>query len=237
MTMTEWARREVKIACKREAPDRKEGEWDYGCACYESALKAYECLMEDGHSGMSWNITKNILMRLMDDKPLTPIEDTEDVWNDVTYGDKEKNSYQCKRMSSLFKDVYPDGRIEYHDVNRVSIIDIDVDNPNYSWHNGFISRLVNEKYPITMPYVPETKPYIAHCRELLTDRKNGDYDTLALLFIEKPDGSIDNDVCSYFKESEDGYVLISHDEYLARLDMHLKRIEREEVKYSDENME
>lgn len=50
MSMSDWAKREVKIACKREAPDRKDGEWDYGCACYESALKAYQSLMEDGHT-------------------------------------------------------------------------------------------------------------------------------------------------------------------------------------------
>ena len=50
MTMIEWARREVELACNREKPDRKEGEWDYGCACYESALKAYESLAEDSHS-------------------------------------------------------------------------------------------------------------------------------------------------------------------------------------------
>ena len=79
--MKEWAEREVQIACKRENPDRKEGEWDYGCACYDSALKAFNSLMEDGHSGMSIEFTKQILNRLIDGKPLTPIEDTEDVWN------------------------------------------------------------------------------------------------------------------------------------------------------------
>lgn len=46
MNMTDWAKREVEIACKRENPSRKEGEFDYGCACYESALKAFNCLME-----------------------------------------------------------------------------------------------------------------------------------------------------------------------------------------------
>lgn len=40
-SMLDWAKREVKIACKKENPNRKEGEFDYGCACYESALKAY----------------------------------------------------------------------------------------------------------------------------------------------------------------------------------------------------
>lgn len=39
-----WAEREIEIACKHERGDSgsKDGEWDYGCACYESALKAYK---------------------------------------------------------------------------------------------------------------------------------------------------------------------------------------------------
>ena len=42
MSMMEWAKREVEIASKRERGDKPEGEWDYGCACYDSALKAFE---------------------------------------------------------------------------------------------------------------------------------------------------------------------------------------------------
>lgn len=80
MSMKEWAKREVELACKHENPDRKEGEFDYGCACYESALKALTSLMEDEHSGFSINLTKQILNRLIDGKPLTPIEDTDDIW-------------------------------------------------------------------------------------------------------------------------------------------------------------
>lgn len=78
MKMSEWAKREVEIACKKENSDRKEGEFDYGCACYESALKAFNSLLEDGHSGYSIGFTKNILNRLIDGQPLTPIEDTDD---------------------------------------------------------------------------------------------------------------------------------------------------------------
>ena len=80
MSMKDWAEREVEIACRRENPDR--GEFDYGCACYESALKAYKSLVEDGHSGFSIVLTKHILNRLIDCKPLTPIEDTDDIWNE-----------------------------------------------------------------------------------------------------------------------------------------------------------
>ena len=79
--MLNWAKREVKIACEKENPNKKDGEFDYGCACYESALKAFETLCDDGHSGLSIKITQSILNRLIDGKPLTPIEDTDDVWN------------------------------------------------------------------------------------------------------------------------------------------------------------
>lgn len=54
MNMVNWAENEVKIACEKEHPGLKEGEFDYGCACYQSALKAYKSLAEDGHSGYSW---------------------------------------------------------------------------------------------------------------------------------------------------------------------------------------
>lgn len=85
MSMLEWAKKEVEIACKRENPDKKEEEFDYGCACYESALKAFESLCEDGHSGMSIGFTKNILNWLIDGKPLTPIEDTDYIWKEIGY--------------------------------------------------------------------------------------------------------------------------------------------------------
>lgn len=61
MSMLEWAKNEVAIASKRERGDKPEGEWDYGCACYDSAMRAFESLLGDGHSGMSIGFTKNIL--------------------------------------------------------------------------------------------------------------------------------------------------------------------------------
>ena len=118
MTMTNWAKREVEIACAHERGDKIPDEWDYGCACYKSAYKAYQCLMGDGHSGMSIGFTKNILNRLIDGKPLTPIQDTPAVWEMPTDYD-DKISYQCNRMFSLFKDVYTDGRVLYHHAGRV----------------------------------------------------------------------------------------------------------------------
>ena len=218
--MESWEEREIEIACKHEAPDRKSGEWDYGCACYESALKAFGSLCEDGHSGFSIGMTKYILNRLIEGKPLTSIEDTEDVWdNTIDFGGHrgEIANYQCRRMSSLFKYVYADGSVKYRDVNR--FCGVNVDNPNASYHSGLIDRVMVEKFPITMPYFPESKPFRVYCEEFLTDRKNGDYDTVGILYVIKPDGER-VEINRYFKEGENDFVEVTSYEYEMRRKIH-----------------
>lgn len=212
MSMTEWAKREVEIACKRENPDRKEGEFDYGCACYESALKVFNCLMEDGHSGMSIGFTKNILNRLIDGKCLTPIEDVGDIWKYSFARGNGVKTYQCKRMSSFFKDVYPDGKVKYNDVDRVIKVDMTADTV---WHSGFIDSIVDELYPITMPYIPSNNPYKVYCEDFLTDPKNGDYDTVGVFYGIDPDGNR-FDINRYFKDWDRDMIEIDKEEYEAR---------------------
>ena len=216
MSLKEWAEEEVKIACQRENPDRKDGEWDYGCACYESALKAFNCLLEDEHSGFSIAMTKRILNRLIECKPLTPIEDTTDVWNEVCFNDRKKcKEYQCKRMASLFKDVYADGKIIYSDVDRIFCVDIK--NPDITYSNGTVRKVIDEMFPITMPYYP-TGAIKVYCEEFLTDRKNGDFDTLGILYGIKPSGEKFT-VERYFKEENDGFIEIDRKEYLKRMEL------------------
>ena len=42
MSMTDWAKREIEIACEKERGGKEDdGDWDYGCACYMSALNAF----------------------------------------------------------------------------------------------------------------------------------------------------------------------------------------------------
>lgn len=228
MSMSEWAKREVEIACERERlVSKEENEWDYGCACYESALKAFNSLCEDGHSGYSIQLAKSILGRLTDGKPLTPIKDTEDVWNnisDISSLREEKVNYQCKRMSSLFKDVYADGTVNYSDVGR--ILCVDEHNPKNTWFNGKVCKVIDELIPITMPYMPDSKPIKVYCEELLTDRKNGDLDTLGILYAIMPDGK-QIDIDKFFKESENGWDEINTDEYNERIEKHQERIKRE----------
>lgn len=225
MSMMDWAKREVDIACAKERGDKDNGEWDYGCACYKSALKAFESLMEDGHTGFSISMTKQILNRLIEGKPLTPIEDNDDVWIDCTYGRNDGTVYyQCKRMGSLFKDVYKDGTVKYSDTDRITCVDVE---SGCHYYNGFIASIINEMYPIQMPYYPGQAIKV-YCSELLTDRKNGDFDTIAILYAILPDrGGAKSNIKRFFKESCNSFEEISKDEYNERMRMHLEREKKE----------
>lgn len=210
MSIKDWAEREVKIACEKErkASGMTDGEWNYGCACCESALKAYNSLAEDGHSGMSFGFTKNILIRLMEHKPLTPIEDTAENWSDLdVFGGRK--SHQCVRMSSLFKNINDDGTITYDDVSRVICIDI---NSGVSYSSGLVRGIINEMFPITMPYNPPNDYIKVYCEDFLTDPKNGDWDTQGIFYAIMPDGE-KVEINKFYAEVNGEFVEISKEEY------------------------
>ena len=159
----DWAKREVEIACKRENPNRKEGKFDYGCACYASALKAFESLCEDGS---------------------------------VTY-DCNDHCY-C----------------------------IDINGPNNTYSLGLVRRIIHEMYPIKMPYMPG-KPIKVYCEDFLFDPKNGDFDTVGVLYALKEDNGEPKriEINRFFRgpfngeeESKEypGWVEIDNEEYETR---------------------
>lgn len=203
MSVMDWARKEIEIAKKREREaSGVESGWDYGCACYDSALKAFESLCEDGHSGMSIGFTKQILNRLIDGKVLTPIEDTPDMWNHVG-----THEYQCKRMYSLFKNVDENGNASYSDNNYA--LGVDARNDGLAYHSGLVSNYVYSKYPITMPYIPNDKPYKVYCEDFLYKKPDavGEFDHKALLYMIKPDGERE-EVNKYFMEQDNEMIEI-----------------------------
>lgn len=226
MSMSEWAKREVEIACKRENPNRNGGEWDYGCACYESALKAYLSLMEDEHSGMSFGFTRNILIRLMDRLPLTPIEDKPEEWNLVYEEDDGTKVYQCRRMSSLFKHAHPNGTVSYNRTDDYYCKDV---NTGMTYGGGGAREII-DRYakPITFPYNPQAQKYVLTTAEYLTDRANGDFDTKAYFTLKMPDGEC-VPINEYYGEIEGKWKQITRGEYDERVRMHFER-ERTEAK-------
>lgn len=183
MSLKDWAKREVEIACKRENPNWDGESFDYGCSCYMSALKAFESLCEDGHSGYSFSVTRRILEKLLYNRPLTPITD-EDFANQTSIFD-DKGEYQCPRMSSLFKTVYKDGSVEYSDVNRAYSFDAEF--PDDTFTCGFDEDFLDKLIPITLPYNGTSTKYAIKVQRF--DTKDG-VEYRAILSIKDPDGKV-----------------------------------------------
>lgn len=117
--------------------------------------------------------------------------------------------------------------MEMADWAKREIEGVNLDNPNVGWHSRITRDIVDELFPLTMPYMPADKPYKVYCEELLTDPKNGDCDTLAIYYILKPDEE-KIEVNRYFKEGSTiygGWDEISQDDFEERKEMDRKRRE------------
>ena len=212
------AEQECRLACKKENPnfDFDSDDFDSGCSCYKSALKAYKSLVEDEHSGMSFSFTRDILERLMRHEPLTPITDDDFKGGILIYSDEDlasmglKSEIQCPRMSSLFRKETVDGKVTYCDVNRA--YSINVENPSDTFYCGRETNIVDEMFPIKMPYLPEKEEYKAYIQTFLADKKNGDFDTQGILYLITPEGKR-IDINRYYTEKAGKMVEISKDEY------------------------
>lgn len=186
MSMTQWAEREIAAACKRENPNWDGKSFDYGCSCYQSALKAYKSLMDDGHSGFSYSMTKNILKKLLDEIPLSPITDDDffaDKYKSLESDENLKSRglkshIQCPRRSSLFREEDLEGNVKYRDIDRHYCIDADSPSDTFS---SRVSNFIDDFYPIRMPYTPSSTPFKVYVKTWLTDITHGDFDVQEVL--------------------------------------------------------
>ena len=193
MTTTEWAENEVRM--KKEAEleaSEKDGETNMGsyvAACLDSALKAYKCLSEDGHSGMSFAITRSILEDLMHDRPLSPIEDVPESWSEMTSRDPKQ--LQCVRRSSLFKDIHADGTATYHDIYNDVLEEMNLCDGHISCLSSGRSSIILKHYcpealEIKFPYLPPRQPWRVRVSEEYDCPS--DNDVCYLAYIKKPNG-------------------------------------------------
>lgn len=231
MSIIDWAEQECRLACKRENPeyDFDSDNFDYGCSCYKSALKAYKSLCEDEHSGASFRFTKNILIRLMEGHPLTPIKDEDffigkegmppELPSDYLKERGLKSELQCPRMSSLFRTETLDGKVTYKDINRDYFINIEEPSDTYSTNSDFL----DEMFPITMPYMPKKCKYKIYAQEFLTDKANGDFDTKGILYVITPEGE-KVDVNIYKAEINHKMVDITKEEYEERIKRRIDKV-------------
>ena len=128
-------------------------------------------------------------------------------------------------MSSLFKKVHADESVTYTDVGRYFCVNIDDHDDTYT--SGIVTRLLDELYPIEIPYMPASNKFKVYCEEFLTDRKNGDFDTVGVIYLVEPNGK-NVHVGRYFGEIGGDMIEITSEVYEERRKMANERIEKEE---------
>lgn len=124
-------------------------------------------------------------------------------------------------MFSLFKYVYADGTIKYKDID--SSYCVNMNNPNNTYSSGLVRRIIDEMFPITMPYIPG-RPIKVYCEDFLTDKKNGDFDTVGVFYALKTENGKQEkiEINRFFREpegnEEGAWTEISKEEYYERKD-------------------
>lgn len=184
-----WARKEIERA--KEETKKENGLYqELACATYDSALKAYDALLEDGHSGFSIHLTMDILNRLVKGLPLVKITEENAEWKDVTCEkDNNEKTYQSTRFTALFKKVKViDGKdvIKYKDIHRTMAVN--VHNPSCCYTSGLVDSVIDEITPVEFPYYPSTTPIKVYTEDFLAFPENGDFDTVGIFYAIYPTG-------------------------------------------------
>ena len=216
MTIVKWAEREIAAACKRKNPNWDGKSFDYDCSCYQSALKAYKSLIDDGHSGYSFSITKNILKKLLDEIPLSPITDKdffidkyESIESDESLRKRGLKSYiQCPRRSSLFREEDLNGNIKYIDIERYYCIN--AENPSDTFSSS-LNNFIDKLYPITMPYIPSSERFKVYVKYWLTDKNHGDFDVQEVIGYKDQQGRWHDYSEFIYHDNNDLHVITDED--------------------------
>ena len=193
------AKREVFLK-KKEISDSNENPlalnafWDSALLTYIEIIKA---------SGVNSSYFLSIIEKLDSGVPITPIIDDPEDWNDLRIIKKGvvKKEY-CKRYSSLIKETYEDGRVIYRDNDRLIAFDHIL---GISYHFGLCNLVYDEMFPIKLPYKVgnENAKFYIHTFLSNRDDEESEFDTAALLFIEKKD-SEQIPVNRYFRVANEG---------------------------------
>lgn len=213
MDIVEFAKNEIEIFKKRVAKDSD--DYRYNVLCMEAAVEALKVLAEQGHSGMSISYTMKYLENLVQCKVLTPIVE-EDEFTPCPWREGEEG---CVRYSGLYRTKDENGNWKYHDVNQISTRVLTNAGSSY-WHSGFVSRIIEDMFPITLPYMPysDGAEYIANVYEYLRDRSNGDYDTIYIeSVLDKKTGKV-YPINRYFTEdpiSDSTFLEIDREQFLS----------------------
>lgn len=143
----EFAKNELKLL---EKGCRSEDELAMQEEATRNVLELLEVFRKQEHSGFSASYTINILKRLVDNKPLSPLTGEDDEWGDsLTLGDVQ--TQQNKRCSSVFRDNFDNSTA--HDIYDIAFSD----NGGITWFGSEAKARIYRK-PIQFPWMPPSEP-------------------------------------------------------------------------------
>ena len=122
---------------------------------YDSALGAYAAVLQDNHSGYSWDATRSIVHRMLSELALTPVLDEDFV--DI----EAEEPATTPRQFGLFKRLESDGSVTYTDNKRSVGVYLDT---GMAFTSGLVRKVVDEMFPIEMPYYTPSTPYRVYVR-------------------------------------------------------------------------
>lgn len=148
MSLLSYAENELDIiGMKEDSPD------EMNAMMRKHILHMVKEFSDEGHSGFSGRYALNVLTKLLDFKPLTPLTGEDSEWNLVGDG-----HWQNKRCSSVFKNV--DGSC--HDIDgkvfwEWAVSYDDDGKPNGKAHKSYYHGS-GCSTPVTFPYTPPKEP-------------------------------------------------------------------------------
>ena len=179
-----------------------------------------EIIKIDGYHHMSMMEIASFLFSFAYQKPISEIKDLDSEWILKPNHDDHMMIYQSIRCPSLSKYVnLITGEVTYSDSDRIQCYGV-ASFPIYGFFSVLTNSIINEMFPITMPYLPN--PFGEKIRVIvdghLYNYKNDSFDTVAILYCMHPYG-IRREINRYFKMSEKprfGWIQIGKFEYLWR---------------------
>ena len=238
------AEKEIKISKEKLGKEHPEllFVWEEALKVYNLIISRYPHIFNNRDFGE--RVLQNVRC-LNEGFPLTPIEDDDADWQEIQNGAlanmRKANvveKYRSNRLSSLFKEIYEDGHIEYHDNYRVTTENF-ITGAEYIF--GLSNLIYDEMYPIKMPYDYEkewgAKVYI---HDFVSDPedKESNFDTIAVLFAKRPDGKIVS-INRYFRVPNDdeeptygNWVEIKFSEFTDRVHRANSNLTIEDLDYS-----
>ena len=239
------AEKEIKIL-KEELEKKYPGStyiWDTTLKVYKTLISKHPYIFTSDF-GYRNRVLQNI-QELAGGFPLTAIDNTNADWQEIPNGALTKmrkanvvEKYRSGRLSSLFKEVYKDGHVEYHDNYRVTTENF-ITGTEYVF--GLSNLIYDEMYPIKMPYNHKSewgaKVYI---HDFVSDPedKESNFDTIAVLFAKEPGGKIVS-INHYFRVPNDdeeptygNWVEIKFSEFADRVRRANSNLTIEDLDYS-----